>query len=128
MRLNDSTLERATATVAMLTRFPLAALKLHTIVQGESVTSCFFDVNVSFMTLSLSHVFPLSFLLLVYLTCQTAEETHGGNGVHHAIGDLVLAHVFHDVKLGCSLFRDHLVCDLLHFRIKFLEQIFKKKR
>lgn len=92
--------------------------------------SCFFDVNVSFMTLSLSHGCPRSLPFLVYLNSQTAGrlETHGGNGVHHAIGDLVLAHVLHDVKLGCSLFRNHLVCNLLHFRIKFFEQIFKKKR
>jgi hypothetical protein len=36
--------------------------------------------------------------------------------------------VFHNVKLGCPLLGNHLVCNLLHLRIKFFEQIFEKKR
>lgn len=53
---------------------------------------------------------------------------HGGYGVDHAVSDLILPHVFHHVKLRRSLLGDDLVCNLLQFRVEFLEQILKEQR
>lgn len=37
------------------------------------------------------------------------SSTHGGDGIDHAVGDLVLAHVFDNVKLCRPLLGDDLV-------------------
>ena len=54
-------------------------------------------------------------------------HTHRGDGVHHAVGDLILPHVLHHVKLSCSLLGDDLVSDFLQLRVEFFEQIFKQQ-
>lgn len=59
---------------------------------------------------------------------HTVKNTYCGDGIYHAISDLVLTHVLHYIKLSCTLLGDHLVSNLFQFRVKFLEQIFKQKR
>lgn len=54
--------------------------------------------------------------------------THSRDGVNHAVGDLVLSHVLHHIKLSCSLFGDDLVSDLLQLRVELLKQILKQQR
>lgn len=54
--------------------------------------------------------------------------THGRYGVDHAVGDLILPHVFDHVELCCSLFGNDLVCDLLQLWVEFLKEIFKEQR
>lgn len=56
------------------------------------------------------------------------KNTYCGDGIDHAIGDLVLTHVLHYIKLSCTLLGDYLVSNLFQFRVKFFEQIFKQKR
>lgn len=53
--------------------------------------------------------------------------THSRDSVNHAVGDLVLSHVLHHVKLSRSLLGDDLVGDLLQLRVKLLKQIFKQQ-
>lgn len=55
-------------------------------------------------------------------------QTHCGDGVDHAVGDLILPHVFDHVKLSGSLLGDDLVGDLLQFGIKLFKQILKQQR
>lgn len=55
-------------------------------------------------------------------------QTHSGYGVDHAVGDLILPHVFDHVELSRSLLGDDLVSDLLQFRVKLLKEIFKQQR
>lgn len=55
-------------------------------------------------------------------------KTHGGDGVHHAVGDLILSHVLDHVELSCSLLGDDLVSDLLQFGIELFKQILKEQR
>lgn len=53
--------------------------------------------------------------------------THCGDGIDHAVGDLVLSHVLDHVKLSRSLLGDDLVGDLLQFRVELLKQILKQQ-
>lgn len=54
--------------------------------------------------------------------------THCRDGIDHAVGDLILSHVFDHIKLSCSLLGDDLVSNLLQFSIKLLKQILKEQR
>lgn len=65
--------------------------------------------------------------LVIALVCVCAQ-THSGYGVDHAVGDLILPHVFDHVELSRSLLGDDLVRDLLQFRVKLLKEIFKQQR
>lgn len=53
---------------------------------------------------------------------------HRGYGVDHAVGDLILPHVFDHIKLSCSLLGDDLVSNLLQFRVEFLKEVFEEQR
>lgn len=55
-------------------------------------------------------------------------HTHRGYGIDHAVGDLILPHVFYHVELSCSLLGDDLVGNLLQFRVEFLKEIFEEQR
>lgn len=55
-------------------------------------------------------------------------HTYRGYGVDHAVGDLILPHVLHHIKLSCSLLGDNLICDLLQFRVELFKQIFEQQR
>lgn len=59
---------------------------------------------------------------------RKSAETHGRDGVNHAVRDLVLPHVFHHVKLGRSLLGYDLVSDLLQLGVKLLKEILKQQR
>lgn len=61
------------------------------------------------------------------LLTNTAH-THRGYSIDHAVGDLILPHVFYHVELSCSLLGDNLVCNLLQFRVEFLKEIFEEQR
>lgn len=50
-----------------------------------------------------------------------SAETHGRDGVNHAVCDLVLPHVFHHIELGRSLLGNDLVSDLLQLGVKLLK-------
>lgn len=56
------------------------------------------------------------------------SRTHRGYGIDHPVGDLILPHVLHHIKLSGSLLGDDLVGDFFQFRVELLEQIFKQKR
>ena len=49
-----------------------------------------------------------------------------GDGIGEAIGDLILAHVTHNIKLRDTLLGDGLVCDPFQLNIELLEEIFKQ--
>lgn len=51
-------------------------------------------------------------------TSLTLIVTHCGDGIDQAISDLILSHVFDDVKLSRSGFRDRHVCYSLQLVIK----------
>jgi len=53
--------------------------------------------------------------------------THGGYGVDHAVGDLVLPHVLDHIELRRPLLGDDLVGDLLQLGVELLEQVFKQQ-
>lgn len=63
-----------------------------------------------------------------FATIASQTVTHSRDGVNHAVCDLVLPHVFHHVKLSCSLLRYDLVSDLLQLRVKLFKEIFKQQR
>ena len=54
--------------------------------------------------------------------------THRGDGVDHAVGDLVLAHVLDHVELSGPLLGDDLVGDLLQLRVELFEEVLKEQR
>lgn len=58
----------------------------------------------------------------------SCADAYRGDGIDHAIGDLILAHVLDHIKLSCSLFGDDLVGDFLQFRVELLKKIFKQQR
>lgn len=60
-------------------------------------------------------------------TC-VAAPTHCGYGIDHAVGDLILPHVFDHIKLCCPLFGDDLISNFLQLRVELLKQIFKQQR
>lgn len=84
---------------------------------------CAQKINCSLLHLLIGNFHQFFFLLLPY-----KAHTHSRYGVDHAVGDLILPHVFNHIKLCCSLLGDDLVCNLLEFRVEFLKQIFKEQR
>ena len=61
------------------------------------------------------------------LSSPDAQQTHSGDGIDHAIGDLVLPHVLHHVELSGPLLGDDLVGDFLQLRVELLKQVFKQQ-
>lgn len=51
--------------------------------------------------------------IFLYIYGLQLAHTHRGYGVDHAVGDLILSHVLHHIKLSCSLLGDDLVSDFL---------------
>ena len=66
--------------------------------------------------------------LFNYFITSRMSHTHRGYGVDHAVGDLVLPHVLHHVKLSRSLLGNDLVSDFLQLGVELLEEIFKQQR
>lgn len=56
------------------------------------------------------------------------NQSYGGYGVDHSVGDLILPHVFHHVELSRPLLGDDLVGDFLQLRVELFKQIFKQQR
>lgn len=73
---------------------------------------------------SAAEVYRFCLIISSYLR----SPTHRGYGIDHAVGDLILPHVLHHIKLSCSLLGDDLVSDFLQFRVELLKQIFKQQR
>lgn len=71
---------------------------------------------------------PLKNEFYCQLSAFQRAHTHCGYGIDHAVGDLILSHVLHHIKLSCSLLGDDLVSDFLQLRVELLKQIFEQQR
>lgn len=66
--------------------------------------------------------------IFLHIYSPPLVQTYRGYGVDHTVGDLILSHVLHHIKLSCSLLGDDLVSDFLQFRVELLKEIFKQQR